>query len=99
MGNLRPVLIVGLAFLGYMIWVQWQQDYGPAPQVAAPQTQVQSDTPAVPSTPAERSASAVDLPEPVDRQQSQLNSSDSVSTPVAGDEQPCHIRKNRCFGY
>ena len=88
MGNLRPVLIVGLAFLGYMIWVQWQQDYGPAPQVAAPQTQVQSDTPAVPSTPAERSASAVDLPEPVDSQQSQLNSSDSVSTPVSGDESP-----------
>jgi len=64
MGNLRPVLIVGLAFLGYMIWVQWQQDYGPAPQVAAPQTQIQSDTPAVPSTPAERSASAVDLEAP-----------------------------------
>ena len=88
MGNLRPVLIVGLAFLGYMIWVQWQQDYGPAPQVAAPQTQVRSDTTAVPTTPSERSASAVDLPEPVDRQQSQLNSSDSVSTPVAGDESP-----------
>ena len=88
MGNLRPVLIVGLAFLGYMIWVQWQQDYASPPQVAAPQTQVQSDTPAVPSTPAERSASAVDLPEPVDRQQSQLNSSDSVSTPVSGDESP-----------
>ena len=88
MGNLRPVLIVGLAFLGYMIWVQWQQDYASPPQVAAPQTQVQSDTPAVPSTPAERSASAVDLPEPVDSQQSQLNSSDSVSTPVSGDESP-----------
>jgi len=88
MGNLRPVLIVGLAFLGYMIWVQWQKDYGPAPQAAAPQTQVQSDTPAVPSTPAERSASAVDLPEPVDRQQSQLNSSDPVGAPLAGDENP-----------
>lgn len=32
MGNLRPVLIIGLLFLGYMIWVQWQKDYGPAPQ-------------------------------------------------------------------
>ena len=39
MGNLRPVLIVGLAFLGYMIWVQWQKDYGPAPQAPAPQAQ------------------------------------------------------------
>ena len=32
MGNLRPVLIIGLVFLAYMIWVEWQKDYGPAPQ-------------------------------------------------------------------
>jgi YidC/Oxa1 family membrane protein insertase len=88
MGNLRPVLIVGLAFLGYMIWVQWQKDYGPAPRAAAPQTQVQSDTPAVPSTPAERSASAVDLPEPADRQNGQLSSNDTVNASVAGDQNP-----------
>jgi YidC/Oxa1 family membrane protein insertase len=86
MGNLRPVLIVGLAFLGYMIWVQWQKDYGPAPQAPAPQTQLQSDTPAVPSTPAERSAAAVDLPEPVDRQQGQRSSSETVNAADAGDE-------------
>ncbi|NNJ64053.1 MAG: membrane protein insertase YidC, partial [Xanthomonadales bacterium] len=36
MANLRPVLIIGLLFLGYMIWVQWQQDYGPAPQAPTP---------------------------------------------------------------
>jgi YidC/Oxa1 family membrane protein insertase len=88
MGNLRPVLIVGLAFLGYMIWVQWQKDYGPAPQVAAPQTQVQSDTPAVPATPAERAASAVDLPEPVDRQTNQLSSNDTANTAAAAGEHP-----------
>jgi YidC/Oxa1 family membrane protein insertase len=35
MGNLRPVLIIGLVFLGYMIWVEWQRDYGPAPQATA----------------------------------------------------------------
>jgi len=87
MGNLRPVLIVGLAFLGYMIWVQWQKDYGPAPQASAPQKQVQSDTPAVPSTPAERSASAVDLPEPVDHQKSQLSSNDTSNTAAAAGEQ------------
>jgi len=88
MGNLRPVLIVGLAFLGYMIWVQWQKDYGPAPQVSAPQNQVQSDTPAVPSTPAERSASAVDLPEPVDHQTNQLSSNDTANPPAAAGEHP-----------
>ena len=32
MGNLRPVLIMGLVFLAYMMWVEWQKDYGPAPQ-------------------------------------------------------------------
>ncbi|MGD8930568.1 MAG: hypothetical protein PVI22_16515, partial [Lysobacterales bacterium] len=31
MANLRPVLIIGLLFLGYMIWVQWQRDYGAPP--------------------------------------------------------------------
>lgn len=34
MDNLRPVLLIGLAFLGYLIWVQWQKDY--APVVTAP---------------------------------------------------------------
>ena len=34
MGNLRPVLIMGLVFLAYMMWVEWQKDYGPAPQQA-----------------------------------------------------------------
>ena len=86
MGNLRPVLIVGLAFLGYMIWVQWQKDYGPALQ--APQKQVQTDTPAVPATPAERSVSAVDLPEPVDRQTSQLSGNDTANTAAATGEHP-----------
>ncbi|NNE05542.1 MAG: membrane protein insertase YidC [Xanthomonadales bacterium] len=31
MANLRPVLLVSLLFLGYLIWVEWQKDYGPAP--------------------------------------------------------------------
>jgi YidC/Oxa1 family membrane protein insertase len=35
MGNLRPVLLIGLVFLGYMIWVEWQRDYGPAPRPAS----------------------------------------------------------------
>ena len=90
MGNLRPVLIVGLAFLGYMIWVQWQKDYGPAPQAVAPQAQIQaqSDTPAVPGSPAERSANAVDLPEPMDQQKSQPTSSELANTAPAGQESP-----------
>ena len=81
MGNLRPVLIVGLVFLGYMIWVQWQKDYGPAPQAPASQTQVQSDTATIPSAPDDHSVSAADLPELLDRQQDQP--SGSRDTPTA----------------
>lgn len=29
--NLRPILIIMTLFLGYLLWVEWQQDYGPAP--------------------------------------------------------------------
>ncbi len=35
MGNLRPVLLISLVFLGYLLWVEWQKDYGP--RAAAPQ--------------------------------------------------------------
>ncbi|MHC4232398.1 MAG: membrane protein insertase YidC, partial [Planctomycetota bacterium] len=69
MGNLRPVLIIGLIFLGYMIWVQWQKDYGPTPQAPATQAQSASDTLDVPSTPTGVSAAAKDLPEPVEQQE------------------------------
>jgi len=71
MGNLRPVLIVGLVFLGYMMWVEWQKDYGVAPaarpQAVSDQAQYAPDTPDVPSmanTPAQTEA---DLPAPVDQ--------------------------------
>lgn len=32
MGNLRPVLLITIAMLGYMLWIEWQKDYGPATQ-------------------------------------------------------------------
>jgi YidC/Oxa1 family membrane protein insertase len=35
MANFRPVLFITLIFLGYMLWVEWQKDYGPAPATAA----------------------------------------------------------------
>jgi YidC/Oxa1 family membrane protein insertase len=78
MGNLRPVLIIGLVFLGYMIWVQWQKDYGPAPAQPVPQSQQQSDTPDVPTSSAQRPQSTLDLPEPVDVRQ-------DPATPVGAD--------------
>jgi YidC/Oxa1 family membrane protein insertase len=66
MGNLRPVLIIGLVFLGYMLWVQWQKDYAPAGQPPAQQSQAQSGLPSVPEQTPAQDGSAVDLPEPVD---------------------------------
>ena len=65
MGNLRPVLIMALVFLGYMIWIEWQKDYGPQPRQ---EPSVQQSTPAldgVPDVPDFSSASssaAPDLP-------------------------------------
>jgi YidC/Oxa1 family membrane protein insertase len=66
MGNLRPVLIIGLVFLGYMLWVQWQKDYAPAPRPPVQQSQAQSGLPSVPEQNPVQTGSAVDLPEPVD---------------------------------
>ena len=67
MANLRPVLIIGLLFLGYMIWVQWQQDYGPAPQAPTPAPSAatgQLDVPTPGGT--TEPPSAEDLPAPIE---------------------------------
>ncbi len=29
MANLRPALLISLVFLAYLLWVEWQKDYGP----------------------------------------------------------------------
>ncbi len=78
MGNLRPVLIIGLVFLGYMLWVQWQKDYAPAPQPPTQRSQTQDDTRAVPATQPSRAGAAEDLPAPPEGQQ----------TPASGDTLP-----------
>lgn len=44
MANLRPILFMGLLVLSYLMWVEWQKDYGPKPQ---PQTQSQNSTEAI----------------------------------------------------
>jgi YidC/Oxa1 family membrane protein insertase len=35
MANLRPVLFISLLFLGYLLWIEWQRDYGPRSQPTA----------------------------------------------------------------
>ncbi len=61
MGNLRPVLIIGLVFLGYMLWVEWQKDYGPQSSPLAVETTSPNETL---STPSADSIDAADLPLP-----------------------------------
>ena len=70
MANLRPVLFVSLLFLGYLLWVEWQKDYGPAP-ATSPAVVNDSSTPTdlAPPRPTDIQAvqpqSAGDLPEVV----------------------------------
>ena len=67
MGNLRPVLIIGLVFLAYMMWVEWQKDYGAAPQASKPRTQESVAVQDIPSGNAvDLPGNAVDLPEPTE---------------------------------
>jgi YidC/Oxa1 family membrane protein insertase len=68
MANLRPMLFMGLLVLSYLMWIEWQKDYGVKPQ---PQTRSQaatttgntsSDTPSLPVT--GNIPTAGDLPTP-----------------------------------
>ena len=63
MGNLRPVLAIGLVFLGYMLWVEWQKDYGPRPMPAESVSVSDTRGQSVPSVPEQ---AAEDLPRPTE---------------------------------
>jgi len=43
MANLRPMLFMGLLVLSYLMWVEWQKDYGVKPQ-SQPVTEVANTT-------------------------------------------------------
>ncbi len=61
MGNLRPALIIGLVLLGYMLWIEWQRDYGPQPASSTVKSTSFGETSSVPP---HDSINAVDLPPP-----------------------------------
>ena len=61
MGNLRPVLLMGMVFLAYLLWVEWQKDYGPPP--TAPATTTSAD-PGATGVPSEPTSQVDDLPVP-----------------------------------
>lgn len=66
MDNLRPILLISLAFLGYLIWIEWQKDY--APVVTPPATSVQQGDAAGPVKPTgnQPAGELADLPQMAD---------------------------------
>ncbi|MGH8036006.1 MAG: membrane protein insertase YidC, partial [Lysobacterales bacterium] len=64
MGNLRPVLLISLGLLAYMLWLEWQKDYGasPAPSPAGEMSQATVFTPQT----VDVTAANQDLPEAPD---------------------------------
>jgi YidC/Oxa1 family membrane protein insertase len=66
MANLRPILFMGLLFLSYLMWVEWQKDYGPRPR-QQPTTDI-TNTPAnnlpIPGQTDYSVPSVGDLPDP-----------------------------------
>jgi len=61
MANLRPILLMGLLALSYVMWVEWQKDYGAQPQPATQVANTAYDTPPIPSV-QNTAATARDLP-------------------------------------
>ena len=51
MANLRPILLMGLLVISYMMWVEWQKDYGPQPVVSPQQVAETVNPPAPPELP------------------------------------------------
>ncbi len=80
MANLRPMLFMGLLVLAYMMWVEWQKDYGTQPQAQAA-TEVADSVPGIPPAPVpqDRSVPSVDdLP---------THGGGDESVPLAADSQ------------
>lgn len=86
MDNLRPVLLITLAFLAYLMWLEWQKDYAPVPvPTPAAEQQSQADLPAgeadTSNTATTADATAADLPEITD-QPTQSEPTTAKSTPA-----------------
>ena len=62
MGNLRPALIIALVFLAYLIWIEWQKDYGVMQPPPFVQSQVGDDVPGESPTFAADAPTVEDIP-------------------------------------
>ncbi len=71
MAQLRPMLFMGLLVLAYLMWMEWEKDYGVQPQ-AQPATELANnssvtntlDDASIPAPPDNSIPTVGDLPEP-----------------------------------
>jgi len=79
MANLRPVLLITLGLLGYMLWVQWQKDYpsSPVPQQSLTTPAAPDVSGAIPAV----SENQPDLPQAADVEETQNKATKAVPTP------------------
>ena len=61
MDNTRLFLFAALAFVGMLIWQQWQLDYGPQPVISSEGSNVSESSQTV-----DDSSNIIDLPEQAD---------------------------------
>jgi YidC/Oxa1 family membrane protein insertase len=64
MANLRPMLFMGLIVLSYLMWVEWQKDYGPQPIAPTSNTTPTFEPSAIPGPQDNSIPSGADLPDP-----------------------------------
>jgi YidC/Oxa1 family membrane protein insertase len=78
MESQRSFLFIGLALVSFLLWQNWQVDYGPKPiqQTEQPSTLTESDTPSVASLPSDVNSDELFIPK-----------GDSNNVSVAIDEQ------------
>jgi len=74
MANFRPMLLLSLVFLGYMLWFEWQKDYGPEKTVSGQvERAISNQTDLLPPSalPAPVSSSSEDAPGDLPQQMAQ----------------------------
>lgn len=77
MGNLRPVLLITLGLLGYMLWIEWRKDYGPPPAqpTSVNATSAKEVFVEAPVTP----PGELDLPQALDTAQAQTHTNEALT--------------------
>lgn len=82
MANTRPILLITLVFLAYLIWLEWQKDYGPQPASTPAPAEQAAPGAGVPDVPA-FSAESAETGQPADLPD--LGDAAPATQPVAQD--------------